>query len=70
MSSLKGEFVNFLICPSDATNYDKIWTENGDLIDSFIPEILTFNQTLVLSPCNIILRGIRWANKKISEPSL
>ena len=27
---------------SDAPKYDTIWSENGDMIDRFIPEILTF----------------------------
>ena len=38
--SLKREFANFFISLSDAHEYDIIWTENGDEIDSFIPEIL------------------------------
>ena len=29
---------------SDATKYDIIWTESGDVIGSFIPEILTFKE--------------------------
>ena len=33
---------NFFIGSSDALKYDIIRTEKGDVIDSFIPEILTF----------------------------
>ena len=39
---LKGRFAYFFIGQSDAIQYDIIWSENGDVIDRFIPEILTF----------------------------
>jgi len=39
---LKRELANFVIGVSDVPKYDIIWTENGDVTDSFIPEILTF----------------------------
>ena len=38
---LEGKLANFLIGVSDAPKYDIIRTENGNAIDSFIPEILT-----------------------------
>ena len=41
---LKGEFDNFINDLSDAPKYDIIWTENRDVIDSFIPEILMFKE--------------------------
>ena len=37
---LKGEFANFLYGRSDSLKYDIIWSENENLIDRFIPEIL------------------------------
>ena len=37
--SLKEEFANFFIGLSDAHKYDIIRTENGDVIDRFLPEI-------------------------------
>ena len=43
----------FFIELSDAPKYDIVWTENGDMIDSFIPEILTFNDIFVFSPKNV-----------------
>ena len=43
---LKVEFTNFLIRPSVASKYNIIWTEKGDMIDSFIPEILTIKECL------------------------
>ena len=41
---LKREFADFFIGISDASKYDIIWTKNGDAIDIFIPEILTFKE--------------------------
>ena len=38
------ELANFFTGLLDAPMYDIIWTENGDLIDSFIPEILKFKE--------------------------
>ena len=40
---MDGVFANF-IGLSDAQRYDAIWTENGDMIDSFIPDILTLKE--------------------------
>ena len=40
--SLKGEFAIFFIGQSDVSKYDDIWSENGDVIDRFIHEILMF----------------------------
>ena len=40
--SLKGEFAIVFIGQSDASKYDDIWSENGDVIDRFIHEILMF----------------------------
>ena len=44
MCLLKGEFANFFIGCSDASKYDIIWTEDGDVIDRFLPEILSFKE--------------------------
>ena len=41
MIVLKGEFANFFIGLSDASKYDIVWTENENLINRFLPEILT-----------------------------
>ena len=38
------EFANLFIGRSDAPEYDIIWTENNDAIDSFISEILTLEE--------------------------
>ena len=64
----------FFIGLSDAPKYDIIRTENGEVIDSFIPpEILKFKEgskrvqhvfdIAFFSPENVILRGIRKANE-------
>ena len=44
ISILKGECVILFIGDPEASKYDMLWTENGDLIDSFIPEILSFKE--------------------------
>ena len=41
------EFANFFIGPSDAPKHDILWTENGDVIDRFPPEILTLKKKRV-----------------------
>ena len=41
---LKEEFANSLIDIFEVYKYDIIWTENGDVIDIFIPEIITFEE--------------------------
>ena len=42
---LDGEFTNSIfIGQSDAPKYDIIWSKNGDVIDRFIPNILTFKE--------------------------
>ena len=40
----KGEFANFFYWLINAPNCDIIWTENGVVIDGFIPEKLTFKE--------------------------
>ena len=39
---IKGRVRQLFIGLSDDHEYDIIWTENGNMINSFIPEILTF----------------------------
>ena len=34
---------------SDAFKYDIIWTENSDVIDSFISEILKYESSVIVS---------------------
>ena len=34
---------------SDASKYDIIWTENSDVIDSFISEILKYESSVIQS---------------------
>ena len=46
---LRGEFAIFFICSSDAPKYDIIWTENGDVMDSFISEILKYKSWILAS---------------------
>ena len=41
---LKREFASFFIAVSDAPKDDIIWTENGSMIDRFIPKIVTFKE--------------------------
>ena len=40
---LKGEFTNFFIGLYDGPKYDFIWTKNENLMDRFLPEIITAN---------------------------
>ena len=44
---LWNEAITSLYIISDATKYEIIWTENDDVIDSFIPEIFTFKACLI-----------------------
>ena len=42
---LKGDFANcFIGLLAAAPKYDIIWTENENLIDRFLPEILTLKE--------------------------
>ena len=41
---LKGEYVNFFIGLFDVPKYYKIWTKNGDVVDSYILEMLMFKE--------------------------
>ena len=45
--SLKEEFANFSIGLSDALKYGIIWTENSDVIDSLISEILKYEWSVI-----------------------
>ena len=56
LKSLKGEFANFFTGLSDVPNYDIILTEYGEVIGSFIPEILTFKE------CSISQEGSNQSN--------
>ena len=40
----KGIVRKIFIGSSESPNYDIIWNENGDMIDSFIPDILTLEK--------------------------
>jgi len=44
--NFKGEFANFVIGLSGASKYDIIWTENDNVIDNFIPEIMRVQHVL------------------------
>ena len=39
----------FLIGLSDASKYDIIWTENSDMIDNFISDILKYQWSVIES---------------------
>ena len=42
--SSKGEFANIFIGQCNAPKYDIIWSENSDVIDRNLPEILMFKE--------------------------
>ena len=42
--TIKEEFNIFFMGVSDALKYDIIWTENGNEIDCFVPELLTLKE--------------------------
>ena len=60
----------FFIGLFDALKYYIISTENHDVVDSFLPEILTFKENFVFSPKNVIFLATNRTIQKISELSL
>jgi len=44
-AQLEGRVRQFFIGLSDAPKYGIIWTKNENLVDHFIPEILTFKES-------------------------
>ena len=48
ISEMKLSIISLYII-SDAPEYDIIWTENSDVIDSFIPEILKYESLVIQS---------------------